>query len=191
MGWALYYLQCIELRNVLAVFGCGWASLAAGGGVCCVALGFWWEWSNDPSASGCVYCVGSRPCIYAIVAVDSQCGICRLFFAFNNYWVPYTFLVWVMSILILGWPTLNGVGLRCKYHKCQAEPKTHILTRQDSNGHYTSLPIFHFPPLLEISSPPFKNPSLLLSCNYFANPLSKNVWYTGESHRRLCRQLVP
>ena len=39
-----------------------------------------------------------------------------------------------MSILILGWPTLNGVGLRCKYHKRQAEPKTHVLTRQDSNG---------------------------------------------------------
>ena len=25
-----HYVQCIELRNVLAVFGCSWASLAAG-----------------------------------------------------------------------------------------------------------------------------------------------------------------
>ena len=43
--------------------------------------------------------------------------------------------------------------------------------------HKTSLPIFHFPTLLNISSPGFKNPSLLLTYNYFYNPLSKNTWF--------------
>ena len=41
--------------------------------------------------------------------------------------------------------------------------------------HYTSRPIFHYPPLLDVSSPPFKNPSHLLTYNYLHNPLSKNI----------------
>ena len=41
--------------------------------------------------------------------------------------------------------------------------------------HYTSLPIFNFPPLLYVLSPRFKNPSLLLTYNYFPNPVSKNM----------------
>ena len=57
--------------------------------------------------------------------------------------------------------------------------------------HYTSLPIFHFLPLLDVSSPPFNNPSLLLTFNYFPNPLSKNTRSTGESRQCLCRQSVP
>ena len=35
-----HYLQCIELGNVLVVFGCGLASFVAEV-VCCVTLGFW------------------------------------------------------------------------------------------------------------------------------------------------------
>ena len=43
---------------------------------------------------------------------------------------------------------------------------------QKSSHHftyYTSLPTFDFPPLLDVSSPRFKNSSLLLTYNYFPN----------------------
>ena len=53
--------------------------------------------------------------------------------------------------------------------------------------HYTSITIFHFPALLDVSSPHFENPSHLLS-NHFLNPLSKNMWVTWESCYRPCRQ---
>ena len=41
--------------------------------------------------------------------------------------------------------------------------------------HYTSHPIFHFTAPLDVSSPPFKNPSRLLTYNYFPNPLPRNM----------------
>ena len=40
-------------------------------------------------------------------------------------------------------------------------------THFTQDPHFTSLPIFHFPPLLQVSSPHFKNPSLLFTYNYF------------------------
>ena len=57
--------------------------------------------------------------------------------------------------------------------------------------HTTSPPIFHFPALLDVSSPPFKNPSLLLTYNHLPNPFSKNMLFTGDSRQSLCRQFVP
>jgi len=40
--------------------------------------------------------------------------------------------------------------------------------------HYTSLPIFHFTALLDVSSSPrYENPPLLLTYIYFPNPVSK------------------
>ena len=44
-----------------------------------------------------------------------------------------------MSILILEWPTLNGFGLRWKYHKRQVQRKAHVLTQQDSSGYFRFL----------------------------------------------------
>ena len=41
--------------------------------------------------------------------------------------------------------------------------------------HYTSVIIFRFPALLYVPSPPFKNPSLFITYNYFLNHLSKNI----------------
>ena len=39
----------------------------------------------------------------------------------------------------------------------------HFTSLHFKSRHVTSLPIFHFTPLLEVSSPPSKNPSLLLT----------------------------
>ena len=41
--------------------------------------------------------------------------------------------------------------------------------------HCTLLLIFYFPALLDVSSPPFKNPSILLTYIYFPNPLSNKI----------------
>ena len=57
--------------------------------------------------------------------------------------------------------------------------------------HCTSLPILHFQPLLDVSWLRFKNPSLLLTSNYFPNPIFKSIWFTGESRWHLCSQLIP
>jgi hypothetical protein len=43
--------------------------------------------------------------------------------------------------------------------------------------HFTSILIFRFPERFDVSSPPFKNPSLFLTYNYFPNPLSKNTTF--------------
>ena len=53
-----------------------------------------------------------------------------------------------------------------------------FVSLQFNSIHFTSLnftPIFHFPTLLEVSSPRFKNSSLLLINNYFPSLLSKDI----------------
>ena len=57
----------------------------------------------------------------------------------------------------------------------------HFTSLHFTSLHFTSLQIFHFPPILEISSPRFKNLSLLLTYNLFHNPLSKNMRVTVAS----------
>ena len=64
----------------------------------------------------------------------------------------------------------------------------HITSLHITSHHFKSL---HIASLLDVSSPPFNNPSLLLTCNYFPNPLSKNTRFTGESRQCPCSQSVP
>jgi hypothetical protein len=52
----------------------------------------------------------------------------------------------------------------------------HIISLHCTSLHF----IFHFPPVLIVSSSRFKSSSLLLSFNYFPNPLSKNMRFTGN-----------
>ena len=42
----------------------------------------------------------------------------------------------------------------------------HFTSLQFKSRHVTSFPIFLFPPLLEVKSPPSKNPSFLLTYKY-------------------------
>ena len=61
-------------------------------------------------------------------------------------------------------------------------PSLHFTSVYITALHCTLLPIFHFPALLDVSSPRFKNPSLLLSYIHCHSPLSKKyVIYIGKS----------